>query len=766
MSPWPIRKDSYAGIHVTTDSTHTASPDARRPLRGPQFNHDDGSNTSDSELHPPRPSKGMERSGHARSTSTPFPSIFSAGKTARSDSIGERMPPNSDSDSSDDGLLDPRDRPVPHRGRHQRGGHNRPPGKDFTAGNCMTCGSHMRWPRELKTFRCTICLTINDLTPRTTGDAEDGPTGRFRETPPYMGSAGGHLPPPSVKLITCSHTRWLNNMQPEAKIDVTGGLIPDLSAGRFVSVLHAALEGRQPNKHEKAKDKKSLVYSDEWQLRAASRVMAMIFAANNRPTSLDRDSSQSAPLAGDGREYSAQRDGIGARGQIIPTSDFYNSLTDFADVIADFEAWEAKRATFAFCQYPFLLSISSKTEVLEHEARRQMKSKARDAFFDSILNRKNVNQHWVLNVRRDCLVEDSLKGVSEIIGSGSEDIKKSLRITFSGEEGIDHGGLRKEWFLLLVREVFNPDNGMFIYEEDSDYCYFNPHCFETSDQFFLVGVVMGLAIYNSTILDIPLPPFTFRKLLATGPSPPAGSAAHPKPVLSYGIDDLAEIRPQLASGLRQLLEYDGNVEDTFSLDFTISTDKYGTSVQVPLLPKGASQAVTNENRRKYIDLYVRYLLDVSVNRQFEPFKRGFYTVCGGSALTLFRPEEIELLVRGSDEVLDIAALRGVAVYENWGTDSPDDGSEPVVQWFWEAFMRASPSDQRKLLLFITGSDRIPAAGASSLQIKISCLGDDSERFPIARTCFNMLVLWRYSSREKLEGKLWMAAHESEGFGLK
>ena len=51
-------------------------------------------------------------------------------------------------------------------------------------------------------------------------------------------------------------------------------------------------------------------------------------------------------------------------------------------------------------------------------------------------------------------------------------------------------------------------------------------------------------------------------------------------------------------------------------------------------------------------------------------------------------------------------------------------------------------------------------------MKISCLGDDCERLPIARTCFNMLVLWRYSSRDKLEGKLWMAAYGSEGFGLK
>jgi len=162
--------------------------------------------------------------------------------------------------------------------------------------------------------------------------------------------------------------------------------------------------------------------------------------------------------------------------------------------------------------------------------------------------------------------------------------------------------------------------------------------------------------------------------------------------------------------------------------------------------------VTNSNRREFVDLYVRYLLDTAVARQFEPFKRGFFTVCGGNALSLFRPEEIELLVRGSDEPLDIISLRAVAIYDNWGVEDPAE-TQPVIAWFWQSFSSAIPKDQRKLLSFI-------------LVIRISCLGEDGRRFPIARTCFNMLSLWRYDSYERLENMLWRAVHESEGFGLK
>src|SRR5690606_22787128 len=150
---------------------------------------------------------------------------------------------------------------------------------------------------------------------------------------------------------------------------------------------------------------RKLTFAEDWQLRAASRVMSLIFAANNHPVSRPPLQKVMAPPLSIG-ENPAARDTVQRSGQILPTSDFYSPLVDSADLILDFEAWEARRP-FSFCQYPFLLSISAKTRVLEHEAKRQMSKQARDAFFDSIMNRTRLNQYWVLDVRRDCLVEDS-----------------------------------------------------------------------------------------------------------------------------------------------------------------------------------------------------------------------------------------------------------------------------------------------------------------------------------------------------------------------
>jgi len=139
-------------------------------------------------------------------------------------------------------------------------------------------------------------------------------------------------------------------------------------------------------------------------------------------------------------------------------------MVEFVDLVTDFEAWEKKAADFTLCQYPFLLSMGAKIRILEHDARRQMEIKAREAFFNSILRNKTMEQYLILKVRRDCLVDDSLKSISEVVGAGQEEIKKGLKVQFMNEEGIDAGGLRKEWFLLLVREIFDPNHG------ESDEC--------------------------------------------------------------------------------------------------------------------------------------------------------------------------------------------------------------------------------------------------------------------------------------------------------
>ncbi|KAI9319384.1 hypothetical protein BX666DRAFT_2025682 [Dichotomocladium elegans] len=475
-----------------------------------------------------------------------------------------------------------------------------------------------------------------------------------------------------------------------------------------VHLVHAFTTYRI-NRAQRSKLGMPAAYESDWRIMSAARTMALLFATNQQT-------------------------------QKLPLSDFYNAMIDYINLMGDFESWQSRSGKFTFCQYPFLISMGAKMQILESDAKRQMETKWREAFFNMLFHQKASMPYLVLRVRREYLIEDSLLQLAQ----NELDLKKSLRIEFVGEEGVDAGGLRKEWFLLLVRSLLDPQYGMFTYDEDSNLCWFNSASFENEDQYFLVGIVLGLAIYNSTILDVHLPTACYKKLLK-----------HPVDLM-----DLASIRPALARGLEQLLAFEGDVENTFCRPFVAEVDAFGQRKWIPLVPGGANKMVTNENRQEFVNLYVDFVLNTSVERQFGAFRRGFYHVCGGNALSLFRPQEIELLVRGSEEPLEIDDLRGQTEYQGFDED------EDTITHFWDIMKAMEPSMQRKLLMFVTGSDRIPATGSTQLHLKIACGGEDSNRLPSAHTCFNQLVLYRYSSKEKLEQMLHMAVNESQGFYVK
>ncbi|ODQ50626.1 hypothetical protein SAICODRAFT_73143 [Saitoella complicata NRRL Y-17804] len=477
--------------------------------------------------------------------------------------------------------------------------------------------------------------------------------------------------------------------------------------------------------------KKSLVavldneYTTDWRTKAAAKMMALLHAASNMSTS-------SPPL---------------------PISEFYCTMIDYIDLISDFRDWERGECGFAFCQYPLLISLGSKIIILEYDARRQMEVKAREAFFETLTTKKVVRPHLLLRIRRANLMEDSMRQLRAVEGG---ELKKGLRIQFEGEDGVDAGGLRKEWFLILVREIFDPKYGLFVEEESSGVVWFDPASTskEALEKYYLAGVVVGLAIYNSTILDVRLPRALFTKLMGG----------------RLGLEDMEGWKPEFVKGLRQLLEFEGDVESVLGLDFTVH-DIYGSLRE--LVPNGSRLSVTNANRKEYVDAYVAYLLNTSVNAQYSTFRDGFWRVCGGNAMGLFNAEEVEGLVCGlgmGEEGVDVGAIRAVAVYEGYrrGPAGPsptviNPEKDPLITWFWAFFSSLPGADQRRLLRFVTGSDRVPATGAANLAFKISVMPEvngGEDRFPIAHTCFNQIVLPRYKRREKMEGMLRRAMWEN------
>ena len=69
-----------------------------------------------------------------------------------------------------------------------------------------------------------------------------------------------------------------------------------------------------------------------------------------------------------------------------------------------------------------------------------------------------------------------------------------------------------------MKDLFDPAYTMFTYHQDSRLLWFNGQSLESNFKFELVGVLLGVAIYNSNILDLHLPMACYKKLLNIQPT--------------------------------------------------------------------------------------------------------------------------------------------------------------------------------------------------------------------------------------------------------
>ncbi|KAG0663191.1 putative E3 ubiquitin-protein ligase [Maudiozyma exigua] len=498
---------------------------------------------------------------------------------------------------------------------------------------------------------------------------------------------------------------------------------------------------------------KTSQYEHNWYIRSACKLMLIINLANTKRGNNPMGTSRNVQLS---------------------ASKFYNTMLDFLDNKQDFEVWRGldvgsrlsllltewsapqkqnNSTRFSFCNYPFLLSLGIKISIMEYETKRIMEYQAEKAFLSSLDKGKTIEVYFKIKIRRDHITHDSLKAIKEHQG----DLLKSLRIEFINEPGIDAGGLRKEWFILLTKSLFSPTTGLFDHIKDSRLCWFPIVASSKSKEkvqsqeeyYYLLGVVIALAMFNGNILDLSFPKALYKKMC--------------NETLTFA--DYTELYPETASNLLKMLEYSkDDFNDVFCLTFETTyhnkltannkgskKSKGSNTVTVELCKNGSNIPVTQSNKSDYVKLWIDFYLTKSVAASFERFMDGFSRVFSNcKSIGLFNSEELERLLCGDDEhtKYDFQMLRSVTKYQGGFTNETS-----VVNWFWE--------------ILEDWDYKMQATGISTLTFKISRLGArDNNDLPIAHTCFNELCIWEYSSKEKLENKLMLAVTESEGFGFR
>lgn len=393
--------------------------------------------------------------------------------------------------------------------------------------------------------------------------------------------------------------------------------------------------------------------------------------------------------------------------------------------------------------------------------------------------------YLLMGIRREHILEDAFNGVYK---REIRELMKPLKIKFldSFEEGVDQGGPQIEFFDVLTKEVMRQGYGMFVDTDNVNHVsWFTVKPLEELHKFELLGVLMGIAIYNGITLPVNFPLIFYKKLL--------GGEAE-------GLEDIEDGWPELVKGLKQMLEWDeGDVEDVFcrTYEFAYETvngerdsidmmrsKKLGwqtiEDVQSGLLQMNnhtgmekqiylgddEPDMVTNANRDEYVADYIAWLTNFSIAPQFTAFRRGMLAILPNRPLTrLFNPVTLKSLCEGSPTI-DTHELEAITKY--------DDGyhvNHPLIREFWLVVHEFSEAQKRALLEFVTASDRLPGGGVGEpggqggITFVIQRVGP-SENLPTSMTCFGRLLLPEYEvGKGKVKEKLERALENSRGFGI-
>ncbi len=370
---------------------------------------------------------------------------------------------------------------------------------------------------------------------------------------------------------------------------------------------------------------------------------------------------------------------------------------------------------------------------------------------------KNGEGQVRINLNRDDLLNDTLKQTENI------DFYKDWTIKYNKEEGIDAGGLLRDFFTNIFQILEGDDLKLFIQSDSNDFSYIlNPFLFHNEETFKycrLIGLLLGKAIMQNITINI-----CFNKLIY-------------KMILCEKIEfeDLIFIDSQLYKSLNNLkesLKY--NDDDNFNilkdldLNYVIEMKDINNRIHsFELVKNGRNMNV--ENLDDFIEKRIKFLIGI-----YEPFikeiRSTFYKYMPVDKIKCLNSNELELLLNGRP-FIDCDEWKSFTDYKE-----PYNENHKVIKWFWEILSELSQKELSNLLFFATGSSRVPLGGFADLEgndglitrFTIYYLPYNSKvkNFIKAHTCFNRIELPCFTNKKDLENAIhFVSGSKMWGFGM-
>ncbi|XP_076358019.1 NEDD4-like E3 ubiquitin-protein ligase WWP2 isoform X1 [Tachypleus tridentatus] len=357
-----------------------------------------------------------------------------------------------------------------------------------------------------------------------------------------------------------------------------------------------------------------------------------------------------------------------------------------------------------------------------------------------------VPSHIKIVVSRSNIFEESYAQVMKV---PPHELRRRLFITFRGEEGLDYGGVAREWFFTLSHEVLNPMYCLFEYAGKNNYSLqINPASSVNPDHvsyFRFIGRFVAMALFHGKFIYSGFTLPFYKQMLGK----------------QLTMKDIESIDVEYYSSLVWIKE--NNIDELeMEMYFSVNFEVLGEVMSHDLKPNGGEIKVTEENKDEYLRLVTQWRFSRGQEEQTKAFLDGFNEVLPLEWLHYFDERELELMLCGMQEI-DVDDWQQNTIYRHYTRTSRQ------IVWFWQ-FVRKMDNEKRsRLLQFVTGTCRVPVGGFAELigsngpqRFCIEKVGKDTW-LPRSHTCFNRLDLPPYKSYDQLVEKLTYAVEETEGF---
>ena len=352
----------------------------------------------------------------------------------------------------------------------------------------------------------------------------------------------------------------------------------------------------------------------------------------------------------------------------------------------------------------------------------------------------------VVRVSRSAIYENSFACFCKM---NRPSLHMKWRVEFLNEDGIDSGGLTKEWFIELVKEMVSPNRKLFLQREGDQAGSFgiHPNILKKMSQaeslmhLRFCGTIFGKAIAERCMVGATLDTVLTQSIVGAD-------------YVECSMEALESFDPTFANSLKWIL----NNDITSDFGETLCACRPDNSI-VDFVEGGRNVDVDEQNKQVYVDGMIRFKLLDELEIQRDSFVEGFTSIIRAERIEGFATDELNLMLTGRAD-FDVDEFAKACKFEG-----DLDSDAPLALWFWEILETMAMETKQALLRFATGCPTVPLDGFDP-EFTLVCNQELSpEALPRAHTCFNKLVLPPYSLHEQGKAQLEQKLRQALEYGV-